>query len=147
MNLMWADPVATRARHVCLRGHPRFDQDGAASPVEPTAAEWSPAGTGVLAAGSARGRWVLLAAVLGSALASVDSTVVGIALPAIGRDLQGSFTQLQWVVTGYTLTLASLILLSGAAGDRYGRAGCSCSARSGSPWRRCVARSHRPSPC
>ena len=99
----------------------RPDQDGAASPVEPTAAEWSPAGTGVLAAGSARGRWVLLAAVLGSALASVDSTVVGIALPAIGRDLQGSFTQLQWVVTGYTLTLASLILLSGAAGDRYGR--------------------------
>jgi EmrB/QacA subfamily drug resistance transporter len=64
---------------------------------------------------------VLLAAVLGSALASIDSTIVTIALPAIGRDLDGSFVQLQWVVTGYTLTLASLILLSGAAGDRYGR--------------------------
>ena len=58
---------------------------------------------------------------LGSALASIDSTVVSIALPSIGHELDGSFTQLQWVVTGYTLTLAALILLSGAAGDRYGR--------------------------
>ncbi|TIC87596.1 MFS transporter [Nocardioides sp. GY 10113] len=70
---------------------------------------------------SAAGRWVLLATVLGSALAAVDSTVVAIALPAIGEDLDASFAGLQWTVTGYTLTLASLVLLSGAAGDRLGR--------------------------
>lgn len=70
---------------------------------------------------SSRGRWILLATVLGSGLASVDATVVNIALPAIGRDLQAPFSALQWTVTGYTLTLASLILLGGAAGDRYGR--------------------------
>lgn len=70
---------------------------------------------------SATGRWVLLATILGSALASIDTTVVTIALPEIGRDLDASFAGLQWVVTGYTLTLASLILLSGAAGDRFGR--------------------------
>lgn len=70
---------------------------------------------------SARGRWVLLATVLGSAMASVDATVVGIALPAIGRDYDASLTTLQWVVTAYTLTLAGLLLVAGALGDRYGR--------------------------
>ncbi len=70
---------------------------------------------------SSRGRWVLLATVLGSAMASIDATVVGIALPAIGRDFHASLAALQWVVTGYTLTLAGLLLFSGALGDRYGR--------------------------
>ena len=70
---------------------------------------------------SARGRWVLLATVLGSAMASIDATVVGIALPAIGRDFHAGLSALQWVVTAYTLTLAGLLLLSGALGDRYGR--------------------------
>jgi EmrB/QacA subfamily drug resistance transporter len=70
---------------------------------------------------SARGRWVLLATVLGSAMASIDATVVGIALPAIGADFHASLSTLQWVVTSYTLTLAGLLLLAGALGDRYGR--------------------------
>jgi EmrB/QacA subfamily drug resistance transporter len=70
---------------------------------------------------SARGRWVLLATVLGSAMASVDATVVGIALPSIGHDFHASLASLQWVVTGYTLTLAGLLLFTGALGDRYGR--------------------------
>ena len=70
---------------------------------------------------SARGRWVLTATVLGSAMASIDATVVGIALPAIGRDFGAGLATLQWVVTGYTLTLASLLLVGGALGDRYGR--------------------------
>jgi EmrB/QacA subfamily drug resistance transporter len=51
----------------------------------------------------------------------LDSTVVGIALPAIGRDFHGGVGTLQWVVTGYTLTLAAFLLLGGALGDRYGR--------------------------
>lgn len=71
--------------------------------------------------GSARGRWVLLATILGSGLAGIDATVVNVALPAIGTDLSADFAALQWTVTAYTLTLASLILLGGALGDRYGR--------------------------
>lgn len=67
------------------------------------------------------GRWILLACVLGSGIAGIDATVVNIALPDIGRSLHVGFASLQWTVTGYTLTLASLILLGGACGDRYGR--------------------------
>src|SRR4029077_7029154 len=48
-------------------------------------------------------------------------TVVNVALPAIGADLGVDFAALQWTITAYTLTLASLILLGGALGDRYGR--------------------------
>jgi len=70
---------------------------------------------------TARGRWVLLATVLGSAIASIDATAVGIALPAIGREFDTGLDTLQWVVTGYSLTLASLLLVGGALGDRYGR--------------------------
>lgn len=70
---------------------------------------------------SARGRRVILATVLGSGLASLDATVVNIALPTIGRDLGGGMASLQWIVNGYTLTLAALLLLGGALGDRYGR--------------------------
>src|SRR5919202_5964518 len=67
------------------------------------------------------GKWLVTAAVLGSSLAMVDATVVNIALPALGSDLQAGFAGLQWTVTGYTLTLASFILLGGSLGDRYGR--------------------------
>ena len=67
------------------------------------------------------GRWVLLATGLGSAIASIDATVVGIALPAIGRDFGTSLATLQWVVTAYTLTLVGLMLFAGALGDKYGR--------------------------
>jgi EmrB/QacA subfamily drug resistance transporter len=70
---------------------------------------------------SSQGRWVLLATVLGSAIASIDATVVGIALPAIGRDFGAGLAVLQWVVTAYTLMLAGLLLLAGALGDKYGR--------------------------
>jgi EmrB/QacA subfamily drug resistance transporter len=70
---------------------------------------------------SSAGRWVLLATILGSALASVDATVVGIALPAIGRDFGVGLDALQWVVTAYTLTLAGLLLIAGSLGDKYGR--------------------------
>jgi EmrB/QacA subfamily drug resistance transporter len=60
-------------------------------------------------------------AVLGSGIAFLDGTVVNVALPDIGRDLGASTSALQWVLNGYLLTLASLILLGGSLGDRYGR--------------------------
>jgi EmrB/QacA subfamily drug resistance transporter len=70
---------------------------------------------------SGPGRWALAATVLGSGMAAIDATVVGIALPAIGRDFHASVASLQWVVDGYTLPLAGLLLLGGALGDVYGR--------------------------
>ncbi|MEV0128840.1 MFS transporter [Dactylosporangium sp. NPDC050688] len=74
-----------------------------------------------LAYGSAAGRWVLAATILGSGIAAIDATVVGIALPAIGRSFGTDLQTLQWVVTSYTLALAGLLLIAGALGDRYGR--------------------------
>ncbi len=69
----------------------------------------------------ARGRWVLLATVLGSGIASLDATVVTIALPAIGRSFTTGLSGLQWTINGYTLTLAAFILLGGSLGDVWGR--------------------------
>jgi EmrB/QacA subfamily drug resistance transporter len=69
----------------------------------------------------APGRWVLLATVLGSGMAFLDATVVNVALPSIGTDLGADLAGLQWTLNGYTLTLASFILLGGALGDRLGR--------------------------
>ena len=68
-----------------------------------------------LALSSGRGRWVVAATVLGSGIAMLDATVVGIALPSIGRDFHGGVGTLQWVVTGYSLTLAAFLLLGGVA--------------------------------
>ena len=70
---------------------------------------------------TAAGRWVLTATVLGSGMAMLDGTVVNLALPRIGDDLDAGFSQLQWIVNGYTLSLAALILLGGSLGDRLGR--------------------------
>ncbi|NMM87904.1 MFS transporter [Rhodococcus sp. SRB_17] len=74
-----------------------------------------------LALASRRGRWVVAATVLGSSMALLDGTVVNIALPHIGSDLGSGVAGLQWTLSGYTLALASLILLGGALGDRWGR--------------------------
>jgi EmrB/QacA subfamily drug resistance transporter len=78
-------------------------------------------GHGDLRADSPRGRWVLAATVLASGMAMLDGSVVNVALPTIGRDLGASVQQLQWVVNAYLLSLASLILVGGALGDRLGR--------------------------
>jgi EmrB/QacA subfamily drug resistance transporter len=70
---------------------------------------------------SPQGRWVLLVTVLGSGIAFLDGTVVNVALPTIGRDLDASFAGLSWIANGYLVTLASLILVGGSVGDRLGR--------------------------
>lgn len=78
-------------------------------------------GEAPVAYASARGRWVLLATVLGSAVAFIDATVVTIALPRLAEELGASTSGLQWVVNGYGLTLAAFLLLGGSLGDRFGR--------------------------
>src|SRR5215469_9790555 len=65
--------------------------------------------------------WVLAATVLGSTMAYVDESVVNVALPVMERDLNASLAAMQWVVNAYTLCVAALVLLGGAAGDQYGR--------------------------
>jgi EmrB/QacA subfamily drug resistance transporter len=81
-------------------------------------ADVAPAG---LVLHSARGRIVLAATVGASGMAMLDATIVNVALPHIGDEFNASVSALQWVLTGYLLALASLILLGGALGDRFGR--------------------------
>ncbi len=64
---------------------------------------------------------ILATCILASSLAFVDGSVVNVGLPAIGGDLHASPSGLQWMVNAYLLPLSALLLLGGAAGDRYGR--------------------------
>ncbi len=92
----------------------------AADPPAPTSTSPPPV-AGTLRMGTTRARWVLLTTVLGSGMVMVDATVVNVALGRIGADLGAGFAGLQWTVNAYVLTLASLILLGGSLGDRFGR--------------------------
>jgi EmrB/QacA subfamily drug resistance transporter len=65
--------------------------------------------------------WVLATCILASSLAFVDSSVTNVGLPAIGKSLQAGGADLSWVINAYLLPLSALLLLGGAAGDRYGR--------------------------
>ncbi|WP_036489894.1 MFS transporter [Nocardioides sp. CF8] len=71
--------------------------------------------------GTAGGRAVIAAAVLGSGMTWLDGSVVNVALRTIGEDLDASLAQLQWINNGYLVSLAALILLGGSLGDRLGR--------------------------
>lgn len=76
---------------------------------------------GTLELRTPRGRIVLLAVILASGAALLDGTVVNVALPRLGEDLGAGVGQIQWVVTGYLLSLAGLLLLGSWLGDRWGR--------------------------
>lgn len=65
--------------------------------------------------------WVLAATILGSSMAFIDGSVVNVALPVIQTDLAASVMQMQWVINAYLLLLGALMLVGGAAGDRFGR--------------------------
>ncbi len=65
--------------------------------------------------------WVLVAAILGSAMIFIDSTAVNVSLPVLQRELHATTAQTQWVIEGYALFLSALILVGGALGDLYGR--------------------------
>jgi EmrB/QacA subfamily drug resistance transporter len=78
-------------------------------------------GHGEVRWGTPVARGVLTATILGSGMAFLDGTVVNIALPRIGEEFGASVAGLQWIVDGYLLSLAALILIAGSLGDRYGR--------------------------
>jgi MFS family permease len=65
--------------------------------------------------------WTLLAVSVATFMLLLDITVVNVALPSIRQDLGASFTDLQWVVDAYALTLAALVLPAGSLADRLGR--------------------------
>ena len=67
------------------------------------------------------GGWTLLASVAGSSMIFIDGTAVNVALPVLQRDFSAGTDALQWVIEGYALFLAALLLLGGALGDRFGR--------------------------
>src|SRR5690606_18349355 len=108
----------------CSTGETRRAEGAMAARPDPgrstvdTGAGPPPAG---LAFASPQGRWTLLATVLGSGIAFLDSTVVTVALPRIGADLDAGVSGLQWVLNGYLAALSALILLGGSLGDRFGR--------------------------
>ena len=68
-----------------------------------------------------QGHWVLAAAVIGSTLATIDESVVNVALPRIESELHTTLAAMQWVINGYTLSMSALLLVGGAAADRFGR--------------------------
>ena len=87
-----------------------------------------PCGDGVIAATPATAvctrraaPWILAATVIASSMAFIDGTVVNVALPALQRELNASIVDAQWVIEAYAMLLAALLLVGGAAGDRYGR--------------------------
>ncbi|MCX5398576.1 DHA2 family efflux MFS transporter permease subunit [Streptomyces sp. NBC_00102] len=100
---------------------PPTPQDRKPAPERASAPNGAPRAAGEIRAASAPGRWLVLTTVLGSGMAMLDSTVINVALPRIGEDLGTDLAALQWTVNAYMLTLAGLILLGGALGDRYGR--------------------------
>ena len=65
--------------------------------------------------------WVLTTTIVASSMVFIDSSVVNVALPSIQAALAAPVSQAQWVVNAYVLTLGALILVGGAAGDRFGR--------------------------
>ncbi len=74
-----------------------------------------------VAVSAGKERWVLFATVLVSGMAFIDSTALNVALPALQDDLNATGSELLWILNGYSLLVAALLLVGGALGDRYGR--------------------------
>ena len=88
---------------------------------EPSGRSAADGAAGEVTLDSSPGRRVIATTVTGSAITMLTATVVGVALPAIASDLDAGSGAQQWVVTGYLLTMSSLLLVGGSLGDRLGR--------------------------
>ena len=105
-----------------LPGHSRIErQHVISSKAQPCAAEVIRSTRGTSACAQRDKAWVLAAAVLGSTMAFVDESVVNVALPTIEADLGTTLAAMQWVINAYTLCMSALLLIGGAAADRFGR--------------------------
>ena len=71
----------------------------------------------------ARRWWALAVLCMSLFVIVLDNTILNVALPALVRDVNASTSQLQWIVDGYTLVFAGLLLTTGSLGDRFGRKG------------------------
>jgi EmrB/QacA subfamily drug resistance transporter len=87
----------------------------------PCAAQTIRSTRGAMACSPRDKSWVLAVAVLGSTLAYIDESVVNVALPRIEADLHTTLASMQWVINAYTLCMSALLLIGGAAADRFGR--------------------------
>lgn len=67
------------------------------------------------------GRWVLLATILGSGMAFIDSTAMNVVIPVLQSELNATIPQVQWIMEAYALFMSSLMLLGGSLGDKFGR--------------------------
>ncbi|MEU8613994.1 MFS transporter [Actinoplanes sp. NPDC048791] len=77
-------------------------------------------GAGLIPLRGARGTALIAATVLASMVGFLDAYMINVAVPAIGRDLNASVSELQWVLSGYLITVAALLLLAGALADHFG---------------------------
>src|ERR1700761_3352734 len=91
--------------------------------TEPASSRSTDSGPGAVPVAAAGGRRVLILAVccLSLFMVGLDNTIVNVGLPSIGRDLHAGVSGLQWTVAAYTITLAALLMASGAVADRIGR--------------------------
>ena len=89
------------------------------APCDAAIAESARPGSGAVQAARNQ-RWTLVATILGSSLAFVDSTVVNVAIPSLARDLGAGASGAQWTIAAYLLPLAAFVLVGGAMGDRFG---------------------------
>lgn len=89
-------------------------------PIQKTSATVQPGAKEALLR-SPDAKWVLAATILASSMAFIDGTAVNVALPALQSDFHANASEIQWVIEAYALFLASLLLVGGSLGDRYGR--------------------------
>ena len=95
-----------------------------------------------------RRQWLTLAAVaVGVFITAIDNSIVNVALPSIQRDLDLGLTGIAWVVNGYILSFAVLLLTGGRLADSFGDVASSSSASPGSPAHHCSPASPRARAC
>src|SRR5277367_2611292 len=71
--------------------------------------------------GSTKGKWIMVSAILASAMAFIDGTALNVVLPSLQQSLHATGADLFWLLNAYLLMLASLILIGGSLGDKLGR--------------------------
>ena len=119
---MQAPPRGTHGTSLYVTARMRGRDPAPVPSLEPARGGAAP-DTGTVTGAALRARRTLILAVCCTSLFMVglDLTIVNVGLPSIGRDLHAGVSGLQWTVAAYTITLAALLMFSGAVADRIGR--------------------------